>query len=344
VTPVPLDLPLPLSAAAELAHLILELAERKPLSDELRNRIGARGAVLRLEPVRPYFGSLARDPVHPSGHYLAVDGAHGEPLLLYMAPAAAPTSSIFYKPLLIGRTRRPNGPEIVINAIPFGPADHENLEKFAAKVDTAFVPRPHGSRTAIAVAANFPRAFEVFRGIWKRTGRNVAGIVCAPGASPRDVYSAGLWAAIRAGWREGYSAGVELSTRDEIRDAAAFSLFRAAGSAGAIEQIHEAVRQARSLAKLPKAFDLEVVLEGEIEPALEQLKASAHAPQLIALRPGDDLESVAATARQFQCALSVDVGREMNLEAVAKATAGRVQYRILEERTDLASTLEQLVG
>jgi hypothetical protein len=121
VTPVPLDLPLRPSEAAELAILIFDQAERGPLNDEVRNRLAARAAVLRLETVTPYFGSLARDPVHPSSYYLAVDAGRGEPLLLHLAPATAPTSSIFYKPLLIGRMRRPNGPEIVINSLPFVP-------------------------------------------------------------------------------------------------------------------------------------------------------------------------------------------------------------------------------
>jgi len=92
-------------------HSGLRAGRAQALNDEVRNRLAARAAVLRLETVTPYFGSLVRDPVHPSSYYLAVDGGRGEPLLLHLAPATAPTSSIFYKPLLIGRMRRPNGPE-----------------------------------------------------------------------------------------------------------------------------------------------------------------------------------------------------------------------------------------
>ena len=158
MTPVPLDLPLRPSEAGELAILIFEQAERKPLNDEVRNRLAARAAVLRLETVAPYFGSLVRDPVHPSSYYLAVDAGRGEPLLLHLAPATAPTSSVFYKPLLIGRMRRPNGPEIVINSVPFGPCDHQNLEKFAAQIGAAFLPRPQGLRSAIAVSSDLAAA------------------------------------------------------------------------------------------------------------------------------------------------------------------------------------------
>ena len=263
MTPVPLDLPLRPSEAAELAILIFEQAERKPLNDEVRNRLAARAAVLRLETVAPYFGSLVRDPVHPSSYYLAVDAGRGEPLLLHLAPATAPTSSVFYKPLLIGRMRRPNGPEIVINSVPFGPSDHENLEKFVAQIGAAFLPRPQGLRPAIAVSGALPAAFDAFRAILKRSGKNLAATAANPAASSRDFYYAGLCAAIRAGWREGYSAGVQLvvtgdnveAARETIRNAAGFtrfstdtsSLFRETGDGAALEDrdwiLDEFVRQ-----------------------------------------------------------------------------------------------------
>ena len=263
MTPVPLDLPLRPNEAAELAILIFEQAERKPLNDEVRNRLAARAAVLRLETVAPYFGSLVRDPVHPSSYYLAVDAGRGEPLLLHLAPATAPTSSVFYKPLLIGRMRRPNGPEIVINSVPFGPSDHENLEKFVAQIGAAFLPRPQGLRPAIAVSGALPAAFDAFRAILKRSGKNLAATAANPAASSRDFYYAGLCAAIRAGWREGYSAGVQLvvtgdnveAARETIRNAAGFtrfstdtsSLFRETGDGAALEDrdwiLDEFVRQ-----------------------------------------------------------------------------------------------------
>ncbi|HEY2017728.1 MAG TPA: hypothetical protein VGH38_29685, partial [Bryobacteraceae bacterium] len=84
MTPVPLELPLRPTEAAQLGNLILDQAERKPLTGEIRHRIASRAAAFRLETITPYFGSLERDPVHPSAYYLAVDGAQGEPLLLYL--------------------------------------------------------------------------------------------------------------------------------------------------------------------------------------------------------------------------------------------------------------------
>ena len=135
MTPVPLELPLRPAEAADVANLIFDHAERKPLTDDVRNRLAARAAVLKLQTITPYFGSLERDPVHPSVYYLAVDG-ESEPLLLHMALAAAPTSSIYHKPLLIGRMRRPNGPEMVINAIPFGPDERARTSRRLPRAST----------------------------------------------------------------------------------------------------------------------------------------------------------------------------------------------------------------
>jgi len=407
VTPVPLDLPLRPSEAAELAILVFEQAERKPLNDEVRNRLAARAVVLRLETVTPYFGSLVRDPVHPSSYYLAIDAGRGEPLLLHLASATAPTSSIFYKPLLIGRMRRPNGPEIVVNAVPFGPSDCENLEKFVSGVGAAFLPRPQGLRPAIAVSSDLPAAFEAFRAILKRSGRNLAATAAdrAAAASGREFYYAGLWAAIRAGWREGYSAGVRLvaagdnveGARETIRKAAGFtrfstdtsSLFRETGDGATVEdhawtldefvrpfeigdavyeftppdvlrlawkfgpalkaneQLHEWIRQARSAAKTGRSFDFEPSLKGAATPTTPQelvfwlhwLKARGHGAQLAAPNLGGEgvtrhLKEFAAIARHYQCTLSICSGAGHSaeeLEAIARSTVGRVNYRLSAE-------------
>jgi hypothetical protein len=224
VTPVPLDLPLRPSEAAELASLIFESAERKPLTDDTRSRVAARAAALRFETIVPYFRSLERDPVHHSTYYMAVDVEKGSPHLLHMALATAPTSSIFHKPLLIGRMRRALGPEIVINAIPFGPTDSDTLEKFVTHIDNAFLPRPQGSRTTI-VAGVFDGVFDAFRGIQKRTGRNVAAIGWAGDGPAAAVYYAGLWAAIRSGWRDGYSAVARITSKEDVGEAVLFSTF-----------------------------------------------------------------------------------------------------------------------
>ena len=291
MTPIPFDLPLRPNEATQVAELIFEHAEGKPLTEEVRNRLVARVAGLRLETLTPYFGSLARDPVHPSAYYLAVDGEDGAPLLLHLAASSAPTSSIFHKPVLIGRMRPERGPEVVINSVPFGPQDETYVERFAARIDPAFLPKPQGTRAAIAIAprhpaTDLPAAFQAWRKLLKRTGRNYAAIFVPRGyQAPREVYVAALWSAIRAGWREGYSIGIEIhppleTAQEVIRQAAQFTTFvtpvPASAPCDAAAQIHEAIRQCRSLRKLGKAFDFELDFEGlapaEIASCLDSLK------------------------------------------------------------------------
>ena len=82
-------------------------------------------------------------------------------------------------------------------------------------------------RPAIAVSSGLPAALEAYRAVLKRSGRNLAATAADPAAASR-VFYAGLCAAIRAGWCEGYSAGIRLvagAGRDIIRDAAGFTRF-----------------------------------------------------------------------------------------------------------------------
>ena len=285
MTPVPLDLPVRPPEVAELANLILDVAEGKPLSAEVRRRIAARGAALRLETIRPHFGSLSRDPVHHSSYYLAIDAAGGVPLLLHIALGSAPTSAIFAGALLIGRMPRRSGRDIVVNAIPFGPGDAEAIASFAAQIDPAFLPKPCGSRTVvvagIADAANdLPAAFAAFQAVQKRSGRNVAGVAPAAwAAGPRGFHAAAVWAAVRAGWQEGFACAIHIPAderaRETIREAAAYSLFvieLASADAAALEtagRLHSAIREARSAQKIKAPFDFEVHVNGTPPPCAE---------------------------------------------------------------------------
>ena len=145
VTPVPMDLPVKASETATLAELIFQNAEGKPVNDDLRNRLAGRAGVSPLTTVKPYFGSLVRDPSHPSTYYLAVDGRDSQSLLLHIALASAPTSGIFPNPLLIGRMRAA-GREIVVNSIPFSTKDWDSLDRYAHAARSAFLPRPQGAQ------------------------------------------------------------------------------------------------------------------------------------------------------------------------------------------------------
>ena len=323
MTPVPLDLPLRPAEATEIANLIFDFVEGKPLTDELRNRVASRAAALKFETITPYFGSLERDPVHPGAYYLAVDGIAGSAQLLYMALSTAPTSSVFHKPLLIGRMRRGNGPEFVINASPFGPTDCGNIEVFSVKIATAFQPQPLGARAEVVLPTESPDAFQFFRGIHRRTGKNMAALA--------GDYHAGLWAAIRAGWRLGYTAVCE----GPIVPLPYSRFVVGGGELQEAAQVHEQIRQARAALKLPAAFDFEVALpacDGEsLEASLEWLKNSGHAAQFAAPQriTGDIAEAAAAALRQH-VTLSFRYNGEdaAVLHEIAKATMGRVSFRV----------------
>jgi hypothetical protein len=278
-----MDLPVKASEAASLAELIFTHAEGKSLNDELRTRLAGRAGLLQLSSFKPYFGSLARDPAHPSTYYLAADGRNSQPLLLHIALASAPTSGIFPNALLIGRMRAA-GREIVVNSIPFASKDWENVSRYAEQVDSAFLPRPQGARPAIAVGnrhpeISLPAAFEAFRTILKNTGVNMAStvqlsatremttdqaIAARDGENPtaaghtrvsiRHLYHAGLWAAIRSGWREGYNAEadhfiVSGNTPDEI--------------ARSVEAAKEAIRHAAGYTKFTTDTSRLFILEAD---------------------------------------------------------------------------------
>ncbi len=337
MTPVPLEMPLRLSEAAEIANLVFALAEGKALTDDLRGRLAARAAALKLS-IKAHCGSLERDPVHRGSFYVAVDGQDGVPLLLHMALPTAPTSSIFEKPLLVGRTRRVNGPEVVINCVPFGPGDRENLDRFA-KAYPAFLPRQQGMRTTVTVAAEnpaaeFPRAFEAFGAVLRRKGRNVAA-VAAPGAAGNSGYYAAVWAAARAGWREGYAVGVEVRSKDGLKELAGFSRFTMPD-----DRLYAAVRTVR------RGFDFElaagVVTPEDLGSRLRVLREAGHAAQLVAVsaESGASLVALAAVARQYQCMLSLRAADGMD---AATRGIGPANWAVLTA-TEVSAVVERALG
>jgi hypothetical protein len=212
LTPSLFDLPIRAPQAAQLGVLILEQAGTKPITPDVRTRIISRSVLLKLEGIRPYFGSLERDPVHGSAIYLAVDGAGGQPLMLRIAPNATPASGIFPNSILIGRVPGPGGVELVMNAVPFAHTDIAAIRTFATEISKVFAPRPGGNRSAIVVESNdpehvYPAAFAAFR--TNLTGRNLnlAGFANQTTAT---------WAAIRCGWREGYVVPAPASRKEML--------------------------------------------------------------------------------------------------------------------------------
>lgn len=212
MTPVLFDLPLRLGDAASLAEILLNQpgsAQPKPLTDDFRSRVASRAGVIPFECMTPYYGSLERDPVHPSAFYLCVDGVDDQPMLLRIAPAKTPSSGIFPNAILIGRTFI-GGHEVVLNAVPFGPHDIERTLTFSEQVNAAFQPKPVGTRPVILVTSDapekaFPFAFEGFRRQQRTSGQNLAAFGVLESQDPAEFYFATVWSAIRAGWREGYA-------------------------------------------------------------------------------------------------------------------------------------------
>jgi len=175
--------------------LLSETIGDQPLTDELRARVHAP--------------SLERDPQDSASFYVVVEN---------------PTPRLVHV--------RQNGSE----SRPFASTDRDSIRWFAEHVNRAFLPRPQVALPAVAVGnrhpeVSLPAAFEAFRQIQAKTGVNMAStvqlsatremttdevIAARDGENPtaaghtrisiRHLYHAGLWAAIRSGWRAGYNA------------------------------------------------------------------------------------------------------------------------------------------
>ena len=304
--------------AGKIATVLYEHGKR-PLTDDLRNRLGVRASALGLETIKPYFGSLEKDPIHPEVFYLCVDGIDNVPLLMRFAPSFSPSSGLFPKAILIGRLRV-GSQETVINALPFGPTDAERIRTFAWEVSTVFIPKVQGSKSTIS-APVAPGVFGHFRAIAKPLSLNVAAV--------RGDFDTILWEAIRSGWREGYSA--------ESDDTAAVGYSRYILTAGddLLARL-EAVARARVPLKLGRLFDWELRLEEGVAPEtaqkiIEDCRAAGKPPQFIGFASGKALaaEEWLALGRRQSVGFSfwgLDDQPEV-LDSTAKSLNGRFTYR-----------------
>jgi hypothetical protein len=226
------------SDAAALAELVYQSANLD-LDRRLRDELQARAEALELSSVRPLFASLTRHPTEPATLYLAADvfqGDRTQPVLLSFAPASSSPEGLFQNAVEAVRTRAAGGREVAVGAIPFRSTDYANVRAFAERIDRAFLPRPQRELPAIAAGnrhpeISLPAAFAAYRAILESTGANWASTVqlsatremavesvveARDGENPtaightrvsiRHLYHTGLWAAVRAGWREGYTA------------------------------------------------------------------------------------------------------------------------------------------
>ncbi len=356
---IPLELPLKPSEAAALADLIFQHADGRPLTDDVRNRLAPRLVPLELESMIPYLGSLQKDPVHSSAYYIAVDGLRGEtsqPLLLHLALASSPASALFPESILIGRMRPGGGREVVVNAIQFGPKDTQNIRKFTEQIDRAFMTRPQGARAALVVETDSNEnaataAFDAFRTIQRNSWGNLAAI--------RGDLDTAMWAAIRAGWREGFAAeapvieaasglaaakNAVLAARDYTRFAVRCEMTQLTFA----EEVFDFVQAAKAESSSWKYFDFEIVLMDrepttpqQLATAGDMLKTDGRAAQLIAPRLVDSediqeltaqVSELAVVARQLNVTLSFDfTARGVDaglLQAIGRACAGRCNVKM----------------
>ena len=160
--------------------------------------------------------------------FLAIDD-NDSPVLVQFG-GASPASG-FSEP-----TRRFSLNATDVFVYPFASTDHGNIAAFAERIDRAFLPRPQRAQPAIAAGnrhpeISLPAVFKAYREILEQRGLNVASTVqlsatremttddeiarrdgsnpTAPGhtrVSIGHLYHAGLWAAIRSGYRTGYNA------------------------------------------------------------------------------------------------------------------------------------------
>ena len=325
---VPLELPVKTSEAAKLAGLIFQQAEGRRLDAELRKRLSARMQDLQLASVVPLGGSLQRDPIHPSTYYLAADtrGSQPQHVLLRIALASSPSSGLFPKAMLIGRMRTDVGPEVVVNAIPFNHSNRENIRTFAERVDPEFLPSPQGASPTISVEHD---AFETYRGILRSKGMNLAAIAVKDEASLDAV----LWAAIRAGWREGYTVETEHMvpncTKYTVAPVWPCPWERLADLYNAIQ-----VSSKRHFDfEVSFANDRAVTTPQQLAACLQFLKSQGKPAQSVIPRYEtiEQLAALSTAARQSGALLTIVSTGLMRLdilEQIGQATGGRVNYKI----------------
>lgn len=336
MTAIPLELPLKANEAAALADLIIQQLDGGSPADDHRTRLASRAAALGLTSVRPLWGSLQSDPVHANTYYLVVDAyppaKEDQPplsLLLRVSLASAPASGLFPKAMLIGRMRPGGGREVIVNAIPFAASDGASILTFVRQVDPAFLPRPQGSQAAITLAASetteLVAGMEMFRQWWRATGLNLASL--------EGPLESCLWVAIRAGWRQGYTAAARIGSEGLAPNQEMFSRFVAeAPTAEDHTSIYDRIRAARSAQELPRAFDYEV--RGAADPAavVSRMRATGRPVQMISPSPGPvKAGEWPAVARQAGVGLSITAAADHSpqwLHEFHQITAGRWNYTV----------------
>ena len=221
-----------------------------PLTDELRSKaVADAGAPAGWTALA---GSLSRDPASADKLYLCADGG--------------PESR---EHVLLAFHRAADG-LVTVEQQPFASTDRAAIRDFAERIDRSFLPRPQGDQPGIATGnrhpeISLPAAFDAFGRILAKKGVNMASTVQLSATremtleetiaertgddptaightriSIEHLYHAGLWAAIRSGWRAGYTAEADhfIVTGESDEQVA-----------GSIEMVKESIRRAAGYTK-----------------------------------------------------------------------------------------------
>jgi hypothetical protein len=289
MNPTQLLLPVKPSEAVALADAIFRLLENRAWSVDLRGRLQSALPGLSLERLKPLPFTLAPDPVHQNTYYLAV-WSQGELWLLHMAPASAPTSSLFPRPVLIARVRPSGGREIVVNAIPVEP----NLETIVSQLHPQLLARTGGTQAIWSV----PEGNED----WSSYPRRTSVLPAVRGEAASWKVYAGL---LGAGYRDGFVhvlAGLrEMPAAEKARAYSRFSFV--VSDLGELRPVVEFARGMKAV--LEKTFDLELDLREAdgvsveaVETLLDNLRLSNVAVQAVETREWSDALNAVLRARQ----------------------------------------------
>jgi hypothetical protein len=159
-----------------------------------------------------------------------------------------------------------------------------------------------------------------------------------------------MCAAIRAGWRGGYTVAADLSGAADIVGREGFS--RYAVAIPDAEKLYPQIRRARAALKISRGFDLELdagaapMTPQVLRDVMEEMKERAHIPQLVYPGPvaEGDLDELAAIAQHFQITLSFRYRGEPPeaVRTIAKTMSGRLDYRV-RDAAEAEFVAEQLL-
>jgi len=271
-----------------IAEIVHQAESQGGTAEAVRTWLDTQFRARNFVSVRPYAASFERDAAAPSGSmavYLAadfVDGLTAQPRMLYFTSGESAAAPKLRSPVRRDSIRLPAGDAFTVLIWAFSPRDRETVRQYAEQVAPAFLPRPQRALPAIAAGnrhpeISLPAAFAAYRAILKETEENWAStvqlsatremttdpaIAARGGEDPTAVghtrvsiqhlYHAGLWAAIRSGWRSGYTAEADhfIVSGSNEREVAR-----------SVETVKEAIREASGFTKFTtdtsRLFELE---------------------------------------------------------------------------------------